>query len=279
MNIAPSTRPIGLIGCPIEHSLSPKLHNAIYQKYGIDCVYLAFNTEKERLEEVINGFKALSFMGFNVTVPHKQNVLPFLDDLDEEAAVIGAVNTVKIENGRLIGYNTDGWGFIGSLKNRGYNIGGMDVLVLGAGGSARAISVYLAKEGAKAINIINRTDSSAVILAEHIKRHYPSVAINVIRKQDLNIIRPSIIINTTSVGMWPQVMNSPLSGYNFVPNQIVVDIIYNPLATKLLQDAFDAGCDVINGLDMLVGQAVKAIEIWTGTVVDHNLGLQILSEM
>jgi shikimate dehydrogenase len=279
MGITPSTRPIGLIGCPISHSLSPKLHNAIYQKYGIDCVYLAFSAEKERLEDVINGFKALSFVGFNVTVPHKQNALPYLDDLDKEAAIIGAVNTVKIENGRLVGYNTDGWGFIGSIKNRGYDIRGMDVLVLGAGGSARAISVYLAKEGANTINILNRTESNAVTLAEHIKRHYPSATINGIGKHDLHIFRPNIIINTTSVGMWPQITDSPLGGYNFFSDQIVVDIIYNPLQTKLLKDACDVGCTVINGLDMLVGQAVKAIEIWTGIEVSHNYGLHILSKV
>lgn len=278
MNITPTTKPIGLIGYPLSHSLSPKLHNAIYQKYGIDCVYLAFNTEKERLEDVINGFKSLSFVGFNVTVPYKQSVLPFLDDLDKEAAIIGAVNTVKIENGKLIGYNTDGWGFIGSLKNKGYNIGGMDVLVLGAGGSARAICVYLAKEGANTINILNRTESNAMALGAHIMKNYPHTTVKIINNNNLDHIKADIIINTTSVGMWPNVDESPLKGYSFLPKQLVVDIIYNPLQTKLLKDAKEDGCDTVNGLDMLVGQAVKAIEIFTGVAVDYGYGLMVLSQ-
>jgi len=276
MDITPRTRPIGLIGCPVEHSLSPKLHNAIYQKYGMDCVYLAFDIKKEELHYAINGFRVLSFIGFNVTIPHKQNVFPYIDELDKEAQAIGAVNTVKIENGLLTGYNTDGSGFIGSLKNRGISVKGMNILVLGAGGSSRAICVYLAKEGANIINILNRTKSNAETLAEHIKRYYPFIKINVIGKQDLKSINSDIIINTTSVGMWPMTDDSPLNEYNFNPDQIVVDIIYNPLKTKLLKDASSAGCTVINGLDMLVGQAVKAIEIWTSTAVDHNFGFQVL---
>jgi len=270
MEISPRTRPIGLIGCPVEHSLSPKLHNSIYQKHGIDCVYLAFNIKKEELQNAIIGFKALSFIGFNVTIPHKQNVLQFLDELDKEAQAIGAVNTVKIDNGRLKGYNTDGSGFIGSLKNRGVSVKDMNVLVLGAGGSARAICVYLAKEGANTINILNRTESNATSLAGHIKQYYPSITLNVIGKQDLGILKAGIIINTTSVGMWPMIDDSPIDQYKFNSNQIVVDIIYNPLQTKLLKDASNAGCTVINGLDMLVGQAVKAIEIWTGTLIQGD---------
>jgi len=278
MEITPCTRPIGLIGCPVEHSLSPKLHNAIYKKYGMDCVYLAFDIKKEELHDAINGFRALSFVGFNVTVPHKQNVLQYIDELDKEAQAIGAVNTVKIENGRLKGYNTDGSGFIGSLKNRGVSVKGMNVLVLGAGGSARAICVYLAKEGANTINILNRTKSNAETLAEHIRIYYPFININVIGKQDLKSLNPDIIINTTSVGMWPMTDDSPLNEYNFNSDQIVVDIIYSPLKTKLLKDASSAGCTVINGLDMLVGQAVKSIEIWTSTAVDHNYGMHVLLE-
>lgn len=281
MEISPRTRPIGLIGCPVEHSLSPKLHNAIYQKYGIDCVYLAFNIKKEELQNAIIGFKALSFIGFNVTIPHKQNVLQFLDGLDREAQAIGAVNTVKIDNGRLKGYNTDGSGFIESLKNHGVSVKDMNVLVLGAGGSTRAICVYLAKEEVKSINIFNRTESKAVALSDHIRRFYPSVKINAIDKQNLKSIKSDIIINTTSVGMWPMVDDSPLNGYNFNSDQIVVDIVYNPLQTKLLKEASNSGCTVINGLDMLVGQAVKAIEIWTGIQIQGIVPLDpiILKEI
>jgi len=279
MNISPITRPVGLIGCPVGHSLSPKLHNAIYEKYGIDCVYLAFDLKSQELGNAINGFKALSFIGFNVTIPHKQEVLQYIDELDREAQVIGAVNTVKLENGRLKGYNTDGSGFIGSLKSRGISVKGMNILVLGAGGSARAICVYLAKEEVKSINIFNRTASKAEVLADHIRRFYPSVKINTIDEQNLKSIKPHIIINTTSVGMWPHTENSPLDGYNFDSDQIVVDIIYNPLETKFLKKASDSGCSVVNGLDMLVGQAIKAIEIWTGIDVDYNYGLQILSDI
>lgn len=277
MKITSNARPIGLIGHPIEHSYSPKLHNAIYEKYGINNVYLAFDVETEDLQNAIGALKVLSFAGFNVTVPHKQEVLHYLDEVDDEARVIGAVNTVKLDNGRLIGYNTDGLGFISSLNNRGHNVKGMNVLVLGAGGSSRSICVYLAKEGVSMINIHNRTESNARALAEHLNKHYISTEVNVVGKSGLTDLNPDLIINTTSIGMWPHTSESPLKNYVFSPNQLVVDIIYNPRQTKFLKDAEDAGCCFVNGLDMLVGQAIKAIEIWTGDIVDYDFALKVLS--
>jgi len=279
MRISAYTRPIGLIGCPIGHSLSPKLHNALYPKYGINCVYLAFNTETEQLGNIINAFKALSFVGFNITVPHKQNVLKYIDALDKEAEVIGAVNTVKIENGTLLGFNTDGSGFIGSLKHKRYDVQGMEVLVLGAGGSARAICAYLAREGVNKIQILNRTESNAVNLAKHIKKYYPFQKIENADSSGFMEVKFDMIINTTSVGMWPHVEYTPLDDYKFGKNQIVVDIIYNPKQTKLLKDAYNAGANVLNGLDMFVGQAAKAIEILTGITVDHDYALEVLSDV
>jgi len=276
MDFSPKTRPVALIGSPVMHSLSPKLHNAIYDKYNLDLVYLAFHTEKENLTQTINSLKSLKFVGFNVTVPFKRDCLDLVDELDKESYVIGAVNTVKIEGDRLLGFNTDGAGFIDSLKNRNCQVSGMNTLVIGAGGSARAICAYLAKEKAETITVLNRTASTAEELVGHIKANYSGVEINTESKEKIFNSKPDLIINTTSLGMWPKTDSSPFEGYDFSPNQIAVDIVYNPLNTKFLQDAEQKGCKVVHGLNMLVGQAVKAIEIWTGTKVDFDFAMRVL---
>ncbi|MFO7295448.1 MAG: shikimate dehydrogenase [Clostridia bacterium] len=278
MNISPNTKLVGLIGHPVEHSLSPKLHNSLYKKYNLDYVYLAFDIAPDDVGKALEAFKVLGFKGFNVTIPHKERVMWFLDWLDTEAAIIGAVNTVKVENGKLIGYNTDGMGFVDSLKRRGIALKDTVALVLGAGGAARAICVYLLKEGVKELYIYNRTRERAIELIKHLERFFSGVCLNYLTKENIKEVQPDLVVNTTPVGMWPHTQLMPVEDYAFLPGMIVVDIIYNPIETAFLRKAREAGCMAINGLDMLVGQAIKAIEIWTGLKVDYDEAISILIE-
>jgi shikimate dehydrogenase len=276
MNISPHTKLVGLIGHPVEHSLSPKLHNALYEKYGLDYVYLAFDIAPDDIARAVEALKTLSFRGFNVTIPHKERIIWFLDALDTEAAIIGAVNTVKVENGKLIGYNTDGMGFVDSLKRRGIVLKDKVVLVLGAGGSARAICVYLLKEGIRKLYIHNRTRERASELIKHLERFFPGVCLNYLAKENIRDVQPDLVVNTTPLGMWPHTHVMPIEDYDFSPSMTVVDIIYNPVETAFLRKARQAGCIAINGLDMLVGQAIKAIDIWTGVKMDYEDAISIL---
>lgn len=276
MNISPRTKLVGLIGHPVEHSLSPKLHNALYQKHGLDYAYLAFDIIPDDVGKAVEALKILGFRGFNVTIPHKEKVIWYLDSLDTEAAIIGAVNTVKVEDGRLIGYNTDGMGFVDSLKRRRIMLKDNVVLILGAGGSARAICVYLLKEGVRELYIHNRTRERALELIKHLERFFPGAYLNYIVGKNIGDVHPDLVINTTPLGMWPHTHLMPLEDYAFLPSMTVVDIIYNPVETAFLKKAKQAGCKVINGLDMLVGQAVKAIEIWTGIKVDYDEAIRVL---
>ena len=264
MNINIDTKLIGLIGSPVGHSVSPLIHNNIYRALNMNYIYMAFDVEPNIIEEAVEGMIALSFAGFNVTIPHKQRILEFLDDLDEEANTIGAVNTVKNENGLLKGYNTDGMGFISGLQRLGFSPDGKSVAIIGAGGAARAISVYLLKEGVNSIYILNRTYERGVALAKELNTKHKSDLVIPIERKTLDLLDLDLLVNTTSVGMFPYVDSSPLEGFSFNTNTVVVDIIYNPYETKLLRDAKSQGCIVQNGMDMLIGQALASIKIWTG---------------
>ena len=277
MNITPRTKLVGLIGHPVEHSFSPKLHNSLYREYGMDYLYIAFDIAPGKVADAIAAFKTLSFVGFNVTIPHKQNIIPYLDIIDNEARAIGSVNTVKIQNGKLFGYNTDGMGFVDSLKRRGIELKDKRVLVLGAGGAARAICGYLLKEKIDELYVINRTREKAVELVKQLGEFSPNAHLRYIEQEDaIYNLQPDLIINTTSLGMWPNVQNTPLENYVFSPQITVIDIIYNPIETLFLKRAREAGCVTVNGLDMLVGQALKAIEIWTGVIMDYDKAINML---
>lgn len=278
MNITPKTKLVGLIGHPVEHSLSPKLHNSLYKKYNLDYVYLAFDIAPEEVGKAVEALKVLGFKGFNVTIPHKERVMWYLDSLNTEAAIIGAVNTVKLENGKLIGYNTDGMGFVDSLKRHGVALNDKVALVLGAGGAARAICVYLLKEGIRELYVCNRTSERALELVKHLERFFPNARLYYLAKEDMDEVQPDLVVNATPLGMWPRTELVPLEDYPFSPGMTVVDIIYNPVETAFLRKARQAGCMTINGLDMLVGQAIKAIEIWTNLKVDYDEAIGTLIE-
>ncbi len=264
-----------VIGNPIAHSVSPQIHNTISSYLGIDLAYIPFLVKKESLKEAIEGFKACSLVGFNVTIPYKNAILELLDNISEEARLIEAVNTVKNVNGKLYGYNTDCSGFKRDFaEETGTNFFDKNIVVLGAGGSSRAICVKIALEGAKGISILNRTAEKAELLAGYINKNISDIAkafgINACEAKS-RLSEADIIINTTSAGMHPHMDSMPVeSGNIFSRGQIVYDLIYNPPKTKLLAEAEKAGCKIVNGLGMLIYQGIEAYEIWNDVSISKE---------
>jgi len=250
----------GIIGNPIEHSLSPIMHDAVFRKRKLQCKYLAFRVKEEELENAVKGLKALGFNGFNVTIPHKEKIIEYIDELSKEARLIKAVNTVKVDK-KLIGYNTDG---IGAIKSLG-EVKDKKIIILGAGGHARAISFSLALEKARKIIIANRTIEKAEKLAKEVeeKTGAKTHACNIDKKVLKEKIKESnILINCTSVGMYPDIFSTLVEKDMLKSDLIVMDIVYNPLETKLLKEAKKAGAKIINGVEMLVYQGGEALKIW-----------------
>jgi shikimate dehydrogenase len=279
--ITGKTRLIAVIGNPIEHSISPQLHNTLSKCLGLNLAYVPVKVEPDDIEDIIKGFRKMGFLGFNVTIPYKTEVIKHLDELSDEAMLTGAVNTVKFEGGRTKGYNTDGEGFLRSFKEEtGEGFEGRNVVILGTGGAARAIAYAVAREGAKKLHILNRTVSNAESLCgqlrEKIGAEVDYAGIDG-REAEEAISSADVIINTTPVGMYPHADDMPL-GENcvFQAGQIVYDIIYNPARTMLLNKAEDSGCMAVNGLGMLIHQGIAAYEIWTGIEVPAKIS-RILS--
>ncbi|PMC39703.1 shikimate dehydrogenase [Bacillus sp. UMB0899] len=253
----------GLIGCPVEHSMSPAIHNDAFREKNLDNYYHAFHVETEKLEESVQALKLLGVRGFNVTIPHKISIIPFLDELHETAKIAGAVNTVVNENGRLVGHNTDGNGYIESLKEMlNKPISDHKILIIGAGGAARGIYFALTHQGCQEIDICNRTISKAEELINECPFSNNSKALN-IQEAEIDIEKYDIIIQTTAVGLHPHVDQKPLSLKNAKKSAIVSDIIYNPIYTALLKEAKELGLTVHTGVGMFVYQAALAFELWT----------------
>ncbi|NPB04024.1 MAG: shikimate dehydrogenase [Thermotogae bacterium] len=264
MKITGKTAVYGIIGHPVKHSLSPLMQTEAFKEAGIDAVYVPFEVEPENLEEAVSGLRALSVKGFNVTVPHKEKVAQLLDFLTEDAEFLGAVNTVKNENGKLTGYNTDAEGFLRSLIEEGVELSEKKVLMFGAGGAARAVGYALLKGGVKFLNIVNRNFSRAKAVAELLSKR-GNVLVYPLKESTIDVLLKDadIIVNATSVGMKED--DPPLFDYSKIPEGItVVDIIYNPPETPLLKAAKEKGCRTVNGLGMLVHQGAVAFEVWTG---------------
>ncbi|OPZ87417.1 MAG: Shikimate dehydrogenase [Firmicutes bacterium ADurb.Bin419] len=275
LRVTGKTRLLGLIGNPVEHSISPQLHNSLSLLNGLDLVYIPLKVEKENLEVVVKALKALDFVGFNVTIPYKRDIMKFIDDNTKEAILMGSVNTIKKIEGRLYGYNTDGEGFLRAFKEAaGMGFKGKKVVVIGAGGVARPIAVKIAMDGAEKISIVNRTTQKSVELAEVINENVAEI-VQVYNSEDKTLKmafeESDIIINTTSVGMSPDIDNSPVADADyFRSGQIVYDVVYNPAKTKLLADAESRGCKTIGGLGMLFYQGINAYEIWTGVKISEE---------
>jgi shikimate dehydrogenase len=261
------TKLVGLVGYPVSHSLSPLIHNTLFNEHQLNFVYLPFPVKDGQLSKAILGLKAIGVKGFNVTVPYKEEIIPFLDNVDKNARFVGAVNTIVVEGEKLFGYNTDVMGFSASLYEAKIAVKGKKIAVLGAGGAARAIITSLAVDGANEVYIINRTYLKAKKLAEEFEKKL-EIAIESYLLDDessyTKVAQSDIIINTTSVGMEGKNNKSLLSEEVLFPHQTVIDIVYNPPETLLLKKAAKIGCNTLNGLGMLIHQALQSFKIWTG---------------
>lgn len=265
MNIDWNTDVYCLIGNPISKSLSPKIHNYIFSLNNKNSVYLAFKVE-ENLKTVIHSFRALNIKGFNVTIPYKVEIMKYLDGIEEDAKVLGAVNTVKNVNGKLVGYNTDGTGFIKSLKKEGIKIENKNFIILGSGGASQAISKKLAMEGAKKIVILNRTVEKATTLGKSIKNMFNQVDVYCDSLDNVcKYLETDVVINCTSIGMYPNESLSPVDSTIFNKNTVICDIIYKPIETKFLRDAKQNNAKTIGGLSMLINQAILSQQIWSNS--------------
>ena len=243
-----------VIGDPIEHSMSPLVHNAAFKELGMDSSYMAYRIEKGDLEDGIESLKSARIAGFNVTIPHKVDVLKYLDTYDDDCKLIGAANTVEISNGKLAGYNTDVEGFLDPLREREIELYGLNVLLLGAGGAARAIVAALVKQKCS-ITIANRTVKSAYALEE-----LGNVCVKSINDAADLAKSASLIVNATSLGLKGE--NSPIPAESMNADQIIYDIVYRPMKTELLREASKAGAIVVYGYEMLLGQACRSFKIW-----------------
>ena len=264
--ISGTTKICGVIGDPIEHTMSPVMHNAVFKEMGMDYVYVAFQVKKEGLGEAIRGMRGLNIRGLNVTIPHKVAIIPLLDRLDHLAELIGAVNTVVNDNGVLTAYNTDAEGFLRALLERGIEPRGKNVVILGAGGASRAISFILAERGSSLV-ILNRTLDKARECASRIGEVFQK-EVKALEFDSENLAKAlteaDVLVNTTSVGMYPDTDKTPVSSDLLRPGLIVVDIVYNPIKTRLLEETEAAGAGTISGIDMFVWQGALAFEKWTG---------------
>ena len=259
------TNLIGIIGSPIGHSFSPIIHNYLFELLDLNYAYLAFDVKPDLLADAVRGLVSLRVRGFNVTVPHKEKILPLLDHVEKNAQIIGAANTILVENSRTIGYNTDITGFKRSIEDAGFCTQGKIVTVLGAGGAARAAIIGLIELGAKEVNIINRNEEKTQLIIDSYNANGIGNIKNVSMKNSYDAIGESeLIVNATSVGMKGYLPDeTPIPPEYFTAGMWVCDLVYNPLETVFLSEARKRGCNIINGLHMLVHQGADAFKIWT----------------
>ena len=251
-------RTFAVIGDPIEHSLSPSIHNAAFKALNLDCTYIAYRIPRGELKEGVESLKQIKISGFNVTIPHKIEMMQYLDEFSPECKMIGATNTVANEDGKFIGYNTDMDGFLEPIKKRNIGISGESVLVLGSGGAARAIVAGFAKEKAKKITIANRTIQKAQELSKFTSGLGAESDHTTLQNVDAS--KYKFIINATSVGLKNE--SSPISTNAINASHVVYDIIYMPMNTDLIQQSKKNSATIIYGYEMLLGQAVLAFQIW-----------------
>lgn len=269
VDITATTQLVGLIGWPVGHSVSPTMHNAAFAAAGLNWRYVPLPVSPDHIEDAVRGLRALGFRGANVTVPHKQAVMPILDKWTPAAEAIGAVNTIIAgEDGVLTGDNTDAGGFVADLNDHGVDPAGRRVLILGAGGSARAVVYGLAEAGCAAITILNRTPARADELVEAMAGYFPTVEFAALpfpaAVGDV-AAGADLIVNCTSLGMAPHIEGLPWDEeVEFMAHQTIYDLVYNPAATRLLQLAAADGARPIGGLGMLVHQGAIAWQRWTG---------------
>jgi shikimate dehydrogenase len=267
MPVDANTRCLGLFGNPVAHSLSPLLHNYTLQQMGLNYVYLPFAISPDKIKEAVAAVRSLNFRGVNVTIPYKEAVITYLDDISPEAQACGAVNVISNEGGCLRGYNTDGAGFIAALQDEGVAIQGK-TLFIGAGGAARSLVWALAHKGVSHLDLMDLDMAKAEALASSLAvPDGVTVKAHPMNNEKFSELAAtsSIIINCTPVGMYPNVDRTPVPSLDMLPAQTVVcDIIYNPLNTKFLTLGQARGLKTVNGLAMFVHQAALSLEIWLG---------------
>ncbi len=273
MQVTGHTRLGCLLGSPVAHSISPMMYNEAFRLLNIDNIYLCFDTKGKNLGVVVRALCDMNAFGFNLTMPDKERVMEYLDEVTEAAQMIGAVNTVKNENGRLIGYNTDGIGYIRAMEEEGYRFAGITMTLLGAGGAASSVAVQAALSGVSVLYIANRKSgrsfANAQRLADQINANTGCRA-ETVDLEDTDAVnacieKSGLLTNATSVGMAPCTDALPLADLNCLhPDLIVTDIIYHPRRTRLLKEAARAGCRTAGGMYMLLYQGEAAFRIWTG---------------
>ena len=271
-----TTTLLGLLGYPVKHSKSPQMHNTAFEALGLDHVYMAFEVKEGFIKEGLDALKTLNAVGANITMPLKTEVLEYLDDISEDAMIIGSVNTIKIEDGKIKGYNTDGRGFVKALQERGVDFKGKKIVIAGAGGAARAVATQLAFDGAGEIVIINRTLNTAREIIDNISKHITSCKARAL-EMDRDILideihDAAVLVNCTSLGMEATIDQAIISSSEALHKDLfVADIIYDPEKTKLLKMAEEAGCNYMNGLGMIIWQGAIAFKIWTGQEMPVDL--------
>ncbi len=274
--ITGKTNVVGIIGDPVEHSMSPLMHNAAFRYLNLDYIYVPFKVSSNELKNAIDGAKALNIRGLNVTIPHKTDVIKYLDALDKSAELIGAVNTIKFDGDHAKGYNTDGIGSVKAIEEL-ISVKNKKVIILGAGGAARAVSFQILIDGAKTLVIANRTPENALELQKDLTEKLNADVKCVDLEEGLKneLLDADILINTTPIGMYPHVDQKPLVKAEMMHEDLIVnDLVYNPLKTGLLKEAEKAGAKTISGLKMLIYQGMESFRIWT----DINPPLEVFQE-
>lgn len=279
--ISGHTKQLGIIGYPIEHTFSPKMHNFISKLTENDYVYSAWLVEPKNLEAAISGMRALNIAGINVTAPHKVEVMKYLDEISEQAKLLGSVNTVVNSGGKLIGYNTDAEGFYAALHSEGIDIKGKKILVIGAGGVVKPTLIRLIQEQPESVTVVNRTKPKVMALAEII---HDTTGFGILT--EVTGKQFDIVINTTSAGMEPQLDALPIDAIeefddlSFIDKHTaVIDMIYNPAETRFLAQARERGAKTVNGLGMLIHQGIIAYELFTGVKLPENIADEIKREV
>ena len=272
-NITGHTGFMALLGSPVSHSISPLMHNEAFRLLNLDYIYLCFDVNENGLYEAVQGLKTCGIRGFNLTMPNKNKIVEYLDELSPAASLIGAVNTVVNDHGRLIGHNTDGIGYMRSVTDAGHGIIGKTITVMGAGGAATAICAQAALDGVQKIHIFLRRSSRhwdrTQKLADNIQR-MTACSICIHENEDTAaqkaaIDESALLLNATSVGMSPHTDQTILSDTSLLrPDLIVSDVIYQPRETRFLREAREAGCPTFNGMYMLLYQGAEAFRLWTG---------------
>ena len=267
------TKLYGVIGNPVSHSMSPAIHNSSFMEKGLNSVYVPMKVLD--IETFIKDFRKMDFRGFSVTIPHKESILPFLDDIDPVAGKIGAINTIVNQDGKLTGYNTDCMAAVKGLEDglKGENgaLKGKKVAIIGAGGAARAIAFGLKEKGCN-ITLYNRT-------LERAKRLSNDVGCKFSRFEEISELNTDVLINSTSIGMFPNVEESPVPKAVLKANMVVFDAVYNPIETRLLKDAEERGCHTVNGLTMFINQAAEQFRLWTGIEPSVELMKKVAKDM